>query len=118
MLPFLAQGHLIRFLALANQMARRFAFTITIATTPLNVRHLQATTATQPCPRIHFAALPFNSADHGLPPETENTDSLPHHLIVDLCHASTSLEPPFRALIRDIGASPRGEWRAASVERM
>ncbi|KAG6419851.1 hypothetical protein SASPL_116363 [Salvia splendens] len=92
MLPFMAQGHLIPFLALANQIA----FTITIATTPLNVRHLRAA-STQPSPHIHFAALPFNSADHSLPPETENTDSLPHHLIIDLCHASTSLEPPFRS---------------------
>ncbi|XP_057779483.1 UDP-glycosyltransferase 92A1-like [Salvia miltiorrhiza] len=103
MLPFMAQGHLIPFLALANQIAQRFPFTITIATTPLNVRYLR-TAASTSNPRIHFSDLPFNAADHGLPPDTENTEALPLHLVINLFRASTSLEAAFRALIRDITA--------------
>ncbi|KAL1561341.1 hypothetical protein AAHA92_04058 [Salvia divinorum] len=85
MLPFMAQGHLMPYLALANQIARRFAFTITIATTPLNVRHLQATAA-QPSPGIHFVALPFKlrrsqspagSGEHRLPASPPHRRPLP-----------------------------------------
>ncbi|XP_012850940.1 PREDICTED: uncharacterized protein LOC105970652 [Erythranthe guttata] len=78
MLPFMAQGHLIPFLALANQIHRRFGFTITIATTPLNVHHLAAVVAKNPTPSsgIHLFELPLNTSDHGLPPNAENTESL------------------------------------------
>ncbi|KAL8026627.1 hypothetical protein ABFX02_14G040900 [Erythranthe guttata] len=110
MLPFMAQGHLIPFLALANQIHRRFGFTITIATTPLNVRHLAAAVAKNPTPSsgIHLFELPLNASDHGLPPNAENTESLPLNLVVNLFHSSTSLEPPFRALIQNITADQNG----------
>ncbi|KAK9932702.1 hypothetical protein M0R45_019927 [Rubus argutus] len=41
MLPFLALGHLIPFLALAKQIQHRTGFRITIATTPLNAQYLR-----------------------------------------------------------------------------
>ncbi|KAG6406061.1 hypothetical protein SASPL_133657 [Salvia splendens] len=104
MLPFMAQGHLIPFLALANQITQRFPFKITIATTPLNLRYLK-TAASNHSPQIHFSELSLNAADHGLPPKTENTEALPLNLIVNLFHASASLDAPFRALIRDITAT-------------
>ncbi|KAH6767943.1 hypothetical protein C2S51_013279 [Perilla frutescens var. frutescens] len=108
MLPYMAQGHLIPFLALAKQIAQRFpTLTITIATTPLNVRYLAAAlskTSTQTS-QIHFSDLPFNSSDHGLPPNTENAEALPLNLVVNLFHSSASLEPAFRRLIRDITAA-------------
>ncbi|XP_012841294.1 PREDICTED: crocetin glucosyltransferase 3-like [Erythranthe guttata] len=110
MLSFMAQGHLIPFLALANQIHRRFGFTITIATTPLNVRHLAGVVAKNPTPSsgIHLFELPLNTSDHGLPPNAENTESLPLNLVVNLFHSSTSLEPPFRALIQNITADQNG----------
>ncbi|GFQ06733.1 UDP-glycosyltransferase 92a1 [Phtheirospermum japonicum] len=105
MLPFMAQGHLIPFLALANKIHRRFGFTITIATTPLNVAYLTAAINNNSSPpNIHLFSLDFNAADHGLPPNTENTEALPLAQIVNLFHSSTSLRLPFRALIRDISA--------------
>lgn len=109
MLPYMAQGHLIPFLALANQISQRFlTFTITIATTPLNVRYLVAALSKNSTPQnsqIHFFELPFNSSDHGLPPNTENAESLPLNLVVNLFHSSASLEPALRRLIRDITAA-------------
>ncbi|RVW82557.1 UDP-glycosyltransferase 92A1 [Vitis vinifera] len=80
MLPFMAQGHIIPFLALAKQVQQRTGFTITIANTPLNIQYLRTTISTtsddssRPC--IRLAELPFCSSDHGLPPNTENTEAL------------------------------------------
>ncbi|CAA7390622.1 unnamed protein product [Spirodela intermedia] len=47
--------------------------------------------------------LPFCSANHGLPPNAENTDCLRHHHILCLCRASESLRPHFERLLRDAG---------------
>ncbi|KAL0432975.1 UNVERIFIED_CONTAM: Crocetin glucosyltransferase 3 [Sesamum latifolium] len=105
MLPFMAQGHLIPFLALANQIHGRYGFKITIATTPLNLRYLSTTISkNSTSSQIHLFELPFNSCDHGLPPNTENTEALPLSQVVNLFHASASLELPFRGLIQDISA--------------
>ncbi|KAK4387966.1 UDP-glycosyltransferase 92A1 [Sesamum angolense] len=103
MLPFMAQGHLIPFLALANQIQGRYGFKITIATTPLNLRYLKAAISKNSnSTQIHLFELPFNSCDHGLPPNTENTEALPLNQIASLFHASASLELPFRGLIQDV----------------
>lgn len=111
MLPFMAQGHLIPFLTLANQIVKRFPFTVTIASTPLNLRYLRTTVSDNFTPhssQIHFSELPFNSSDHGLPPNAENTEALPLNLVVNLFHASASLEGGLRRLIRDITAANSG----------
>ncbi|KZV14013.1 hypothetical protein F511_44620 [Dorcoceras hygrometricum] len=105
MLPYMAQGHLIPFLALASKIQQRFGFKITIATTQLNVRYLKSAIAKHPQTthsNIHLFQLPFDSSQHGLPPNIENTESLTLNQIVDLCHASISLETPFRSLISDV----------------
>ncbi|XP_022873726.1 UDP-glycosyltransferase 92A1-like [Olea europaea var. sylvestris] len=104
LLPFMAQGHLIPFLGLAKQIQQRFGFTITIASTPLNVTYLKSTIAkaSTVTSQIHLAELPFNSTDHGLPPNTENTEALPLTQIVNLFHSSTALEAPFRSLVNEI----------------
>ncbi|KAE8056301.1 hypothetical protein FH972_013084 [Carpinus fangiana] len=101
MLPFLAHGHLIPFLALARQLQQTKGFTITIVSTPLNIQYLQSTLSSD-SPDIRLAELPFCSTDHGLPPNAENTENLSLHNIPTLCHASVTLEAPFRRLIRDI----------------
>ncbi|KAM1142826.1 hypothetical protein ACFX2I_031717 [Malus domestica] len=104
MLPFMAQGHIIPFLALAKQIQELTNFTITIATTPLNIKSLQSTisTASSNHNNIHLAELPFCSSDHDLPPNTETTENLPFPKIINLFAASVALEPPSRRLISDI----------------
>ncbi|KAM4130421.1 hypothetical protein ACJW30_01G100400 [Castanea mollissima] len=114
MLPFLAQGHLIPFLALARQIHQRTGFTITIANTPLNIKFLRSTilshdhdhdlhsNSSSDSNFIHLAELPFCSTQHGLPPNTENTENLSLKDIATLCHASMTLEVPFHSLVRDI----------------
>ncbi|GLT72594.1 hypothetical protein SLA2020_445150 [Shorea laevis] len=100
MLPFLAHGHLIPFLALANQINQTTGFTTTIVSTPLNVHYLQSAISSDS--NIRLAELPFCSTDHGLPPNSENTENLSLHDMTILCHASLTLEAPFRSLVRDI----------------
>ncbi|XP_043718781.1 crocetin glucosyltransferase 3-like [Telopea speciosissima] len=100
MLPFMARGHLIPFLALAKQIEQRthFTITITIVSTPLNIQQLKST-ASPATTTISFAELPFCSSDHGLPPNSENTDSLPFSHIIILLQASQTLQPSFHSLI-------------------
>lgn len=119
MLPFMAQGHLIPFLALARKLQEKKTtsaladLTITIANTPLNIKHLRTAISKDQSFRdsnqIQLRALPFNSSDHGLPPETENTESLPLHKIIELFVSSASLESPFRDLISEITAKSDGQ---------
>ncbi|KAL1181000.1 hypothetical protein V6Z11_A02G017100 [Gossypium hirsutum] len=81
MVPFMAHGHLIPFLALAKQIHHQTGFNIAIANTPLNIQYLRSTLRGNPIPGIHFLELQFNSSDHGLPPNTENTENLSLDLI-------------------------------------
>ncbi|OMP03822.1 UDP-glucuronosyl/UDP-glucosyltransferase [Corchorus olitorius] len=111
MLPFMAHGHLIPFLALAKQIHLRTGFNITIANTPLNVQYLRSTLIGHDHQHrfgIHLAELPFNSADHGLPPNTENTENLPLDQIGNLLTSSPSLQTPFHRLLLDIIAKQGG----------
>ncbi|XP_059447302.1 UDP-glycosyltransferase 92A1-like [Corylus avellana] len=102
MLPYMAHGHLIPFLALARQIQRRTGFTITIANTALNIQYLRSTISTDSNSSFRFAELPFCSSDYDLPPNTENTENLPLNKIVNLFHASLSLKDPLRRLVGDI----------------
>ncbi|KAK3416879.1 hypothetical protein EUGRSUZ_H02623 [Eucalyptus grandis] len=103
MLPFMAHGHLIPFLALARRIQRRSRFTITIASTPVNVRRLRSTAMADPTLRaINFAELAFDPSAHGLPSNTENTENMPLTQMVDLCYASLSLRAPLESLVANI----------------
>ncbi|XP_010069360.2 UDP-glycosyltransferase 92A1 [Eucalyptus grandis] len=103
MLPFMAHGHLIPFLALARRIRHLTPFVVTLATTPLNLRYLRSTMSPDnDDSRIHLYELPFCSSDHGLPPDTENTENLPPDRIPALCHSSVSLTAPVERLISDI----------------
>ena len=106
MLPFMAHGHLIPFLALARQIQQRTGFTITIASTKLNIQYLRSTISTvsnsQSLLNIRLAELPFNSTDHDLPPNSENTENLSLGNIGKLFHASISLKDPVLHLVNDI----------------
>ncbi|KAI3932895.1 hypothetical protein MKX01_031877 [Papaver californicum] len=85
MFPFMAQGHIIPFLALAKLISQRKPNTkITLVSTPLYIKYLQLTLnseTTTTYKNISLAQLPFSGTDDELPPNSENTDSLPSHLI-------------------------------------
>ncbi|XP_058092294.1 UDP-glycosyltransferase 92A1-like [Magnolia sinica] len=98
--PYLAKGHLNPFVALAKLLELETSYTITIITTPLNIPTVQS--SLPPTSTIRIASLPFNSSDHGLPPDTENTNALPFHLIINLFQASEALQPSFERFISDV----------------
>ncbi|WCJ36952.1 UDP-Glycosyltransferase superfamily protein [Euphorbia peplus] len=100
MFPFMAQGHLIPFVALSLHILKSKPFKITIINTPLNILKLRSSIPSNPS--IDLLVIPFNSSDHGLPENTENTDVLSYPDIIRLLHASTTLEPDFRRMVKGI----------------
>eukprot|EP01018_Ginkgo_biloba_P020562 Gb_16494 [translate_table: standard] len=107
MFPYMAQGHIIPFLELSKFIARRSGFTITILNTPLNIRELrpkvESTRQADAALDIRLAELPFCGTDHGLPPHTENTDSLEDYQnLLCLFEASEHLRPHFEQFLRQI----------------
>ncbi|XP_022756273.1 UDP-glycosyltransferase 92A1 [Durio zibethinus] len=100
MFPFMAQGHIIPFLALALHIEKTGKYKITFVNTPLNIKKLRS--SLPPNSSIQFLEIPFNSSDHGLPPNTENCDVVPYHFVVRLLEASASLRTVFKQLIEDI----------------
>ncbi|KAM7252004.1 hypothetical protein ACFE04_023887 [Oxalis oulophora] len=105
MLPFMAHGHLIPFLELARKIHHTSGYTITIACTPLNITYLRSTMAgdhRNADNTINLAELHFCSSDHGLPPNTENTENLTLDEIGHFFYSSTSLRTPVQKLLSDI----------------
>ncbi|KAJ8759277.1 hypothetical protein K2173_006797 [Erythroxylum novogranatense] len=100
MFPFMAQGHIIPFLALALQIEQRYKYTITFVNTPLNITKIKSSLPSSSS--IRLVEIPFDGSAHGLPPNSENTDVLPYPLIIRLLQASTTLRPAFKALIEDL----------------
>nr|XP_043637128.1 UDP-glycosyltransferase 92A1-like [Erigeron canadensis] len=108
MLPMMAQGHLIPFLELAHQLINKnSSFTITIVNSPLNINYLHTAIANHPSlpSQIHLQPLEFNSSNHGLPPNSENTEGLSLAQVIKLFHAGASLEAPLRQFINDVVAN-------------
>ncbi|KAL0389373.1 UNVERIFIED_CONTAM: UDP-glycosyltransferase 92A1 [Sesamum calycinum] len=99
--PFMAQGHIIPFLALAHHI-EQMGYAVTFVNTPLNIKKLHKSLPPPPSSSIKLVEIAFNSADHGLPPETENTDSGPYDLFIRLIEATPALELPFRKLLSDL----------------
>ncbi|KAJ9164400.1 hypothetical protein P3X46_023978 [Hevea brasiliensis] len=106
MFPFMAQGHIIPFLALALQLEQTKNYTITFVNTSLNIKKLRSSLPADSS--IRLVEIPFNSSDYGLPPHTENTDSIPYHLVPNLFHASLALKPSFKKLIADLVKEQNG----------
>ncbi|KAG2671266.1 hypothetical protein I3760_14G125900 [Carya illinoinensis] len=104
--PFMMQGHIIPFLALALHIEQRTNHSITFVNTPLNIKKLRY--SLPPESSINLVEIPFCSSDHGLPPNTENTDTLPYHLVIRLLEASVSLEPAFKKLIQNLIEEQQG----------
>ncbi|KAK4731845.1 hypothetical protein R3W88_024833 [Solanum pinnatisectum] len=103
-LPYLALGHMIPFIALAKRLQEKTNFKITIVSTPLNVKYLSSTTAKDSTnsTNISVVSLPYNSSEHGLPPNTENTESLPLKHMVTILNSTVSLKEPLKKLILEI----------------
>ncbi|KAL4195636.1 hypothetical protein AMTRI_Chr05g65720 [Amborella trichopoda] len=105
MLPFLARGHLIHFVALAELLAARTPFAITLVSTPKNAQMMRSILDTATAAAITVVELPFCSTDHGLPDGVESSDAVPPALTLHVFHASESLQPAFERLISE-GPSP------------
>nr|GLL47704.1 UDP-glycosyltransferase 92A1-like isoform X1 [Ipomoea trifida] len=101
MLPFMAHGHMIPFLGLAKKIKQTTPFKLTLVTTPLNVQYLASCIDD---PEIRLVALPFNGADHGLPPGAENTEALPLHHMFNMVQSTLALKDPLRNFISEITA--------------
>ncbi|KAK4736513.1 hypothetical protein R3W88_000210 [Solanum pinnatisectum] len=99
--PFMAQGHIIPFLALASKFTQK-GYQITFINTPLNIKKLKSSSSLNPSSSIHFLEIPFNSTEHGLPPDAEITDSLPYNLALKLLQVSPSLESNFRFILTNL----------------
>ncbi|KAI3980448.1 hypothetical protein MKX01_038620 [Papaver californicum] len=99
--PFMAQGHLIPYLALALKIQSKFGYTVTILNTPLNIQKLQKSLPPNNS-NINLVSLPYCSSDHNLPPNSENTDVLPYTIIINLFDSSRSLKPHFHKFISDL----------------
>ncbi|ESR59244.1 hypothetical protein CICLE_v10017945mg [Citrus x clementina] len=100
MLPFMAQGHVIPFLALAHHLESTKNYTIAFVNNHLNIKKIKSSLP-QSSP-IHFLETPFNIIDHDLPPCTENTDSHPFDVVRKLLEATLSFKPHFKKLIIDL----------------
>ncbi|KAF6158669.1 hypothetical protein GIB67_040183 [Kingdonia uniflora] len=98
--PFMAQGHIIPCLALALQLEQKTNCRIIIVNTPLNIRNIRS--SLPPNTSIRLKELPFTSTDHGLPPDSENTDVLPYPLIMRLLDASKTLKQSFNKFVVDL----------------
>ncbi|XP_018630747.1 UDP-glycosyltransferase 92A1-like isoform X2 [Nicotiana tomentosiformis] len=120
MLPFLALGHMIPFLALANKIQERTSYKITIVSTPLNIKYLSSNIAkdssnqVQNPNNISLVSLPYNSSDHGLPPNTENTEALPLKDMVTIFNSTLSLKDPLTKLILEIVKKDAGAYGTAA----
>ncbi|WOL09919.1 UDP-glycosyltransferase 92A1-like [Canna indica] len=98
--PFLAEGHINPFLALADVIARRHPnLTVNVVSTDFNIRKI---TSSFPPPSIRFRSLPFSPAAHGLPPDAQHYSSLLKQHILQFLFACDSLQPAFEQLIVDI----------------
>ncbi|XP_021830884.1 UDP-glycosyltransferase 92A1 [Prunus avium] len=107
MFPFMAQGHIIPFLALAQLLEQKKGCTITLINTPLNIKKLRS--SFPPSSSIRLLEIPFKSSDHGLPPDAENTNALNPHLIFKLFQASLSLKPSFKHLMHNLVHERNGQ---------
>ncbi|KAK4441496.1 UDP-glycosyltransferase 92A1 [Sesamum alatum] len=114
--PCMAQGHIIPFLALAQHMEQK-GYAITFVNTPLNIKKLNKSIPPV-SNNIKFVEIPFNSSDHGLPPDTQNSDSLPYYLIPSLLKACPSLKVPFRNLLSNLIQEDGGEKPVCVVSDM
>ncbi|KAJ4822454.1 hypothetical protein Tsubulata_007013 [Turnera subulata] len=95
--PFMAQGHILPFLSLAQLIEQKENHTVNLISTPLNIKKIKQ--SLPPTSSISLLEIPFNSSEHGLPPNSENTDALPPPLFLQFLMTSHSFKHAFRELI-------------------
>ncbi|WCJ36950.1 UDP-Glycosyltransferase superfamily protein [Euphorbia peplus] len=115
MIPFMAQGHIIPFLSLALHLEKTRNYTIIFVNTPLNIKKLKHE---NPNSSIQFIEIPFNASDFGLPPNTENTDSLRYNLVLTFLQFSMALRPSFRNLVSDLAGDPNSKTPVSIITDM
>ncbi|KAL5832098.1 hypothetical protein ACOSQ4_017452 [Xanthoceras sorbifolium] len=113
MFPFMAQGHIIPFLALAFQLIKTNKYTITFVNTHKNINKLRS--SLPPNSSFNVLEIPFNSSDHNLPPDTENTDSVPYNMVPNLIEATLSFKPHFRKLVSDLVSEENGQRKPLCI---
>lgn len=103
----MARGHLLPFLALARRL-KQMQYTITLVNTPLNIKKLHKSLDRHglSSSSITLVEIPFNSSDHGLPPDSEDSDALPYSLSLRLLQATSSLKLPFKNLLLSLAQKP------------
>ncbi|CAN6165506.1 unnamed protein product [Urochloa humidicola] len=103
--PWVAFGHIVPFLELAQQLARRGHF-VTFVSTP---RNLARTRPVPPelAPHIHFVPLPQPPVD-GLPDGAEATSDIPPEKVEHLKIAFDGLAAPFAAFLAAAGGEEAG----------
>ncbi|XP_068666129.1 UDP-glycosyltransferase 92A1-like [Aristolochia californica] len=86
--PFMAEGHLIPFMALAGHIKKRTQCNITLVTTPLILQKLKAIAPSDS--EIGLAELPFSCTDLGLAllEASETLQSAFENFISDLCETA------------------------------
>ncbi|XP_019157737.1 PREDICTED: beta-D-glucosyl crocetin beta-1,6-glucosyltransferase-like [Ipomoea nil] len=100
--PFMAQGHIIPFLALALKLEQERGFAISFVNTTQNINKLRS--SLPPRSAIRLLEIPFDAAaeHYGLPPGSENMESLPVHLPFRFIQSSPSLKPAFKRLLTSL----------------
>ncbi|XP_022889083.1 UDP-glycosyltransferase 92A1-like [Olea europaea var. sylvestris] len=95
--PFMAQGHIIPFLSLALKLEQEKGYEITFVNTPLNIKKLQD--YIPKFSNIRLVEIPFDRTEHGLPPNSESTETLPLPLMLRFIESSPLLKPAFTNLV-------------------
>ncbi|EPS61586.1 hypothetical protein M569_13206, partial [Genlisea aurea] len=98
--PFPAAGHFIPFIALAQLLHKHGYGTVFVATA-VNVLNLKNSFPASSA-AVEFAEIPFDAAEHGLPPEADNVDYLPYNHMVRFMDATLSFRTPLRKIISDL----------------
>lgn len=104
--PFMAQGHIIPFIALTLKLEQNSGHTIVFVNTPLNIKKIQP--SIPPNSNIRLLEIPYDSSDHGLPPNSETTENLPLPLMLRLIVSASSLRPAFENLISTLTNEQHG----------
>ncbi|KAL3850086.1 hypothetical protein ACJIZ3_011968 [Penstemon smallii] len=109
----MAQGHIIPFLSLGLKLEQEKGYSITFVNTPLNITKLQ--NHLPKSSNIRLLEIPFDSTEHGLPPNSENTETLPPPLMLQLVESSPALKPAFRQLMSCLYVQGNTEKRPLCV---
>lgn len=104
--PFMAQGHIIPFLALSLKLEQERGFAISFVNTTQNINKLRS--SLPPHSAIRLLEIPYDAAENGLPPGSENMESLPVHLHFRFIQSSPSLKPAFKRLLSSLVHDPNG----------